>query len=267
MAAITPQFPLPLPPWARWGLRALPLVWATAEALLEHAGTVQTNGDLVWRRAVVVWTRGEPGPSPEDHAVCTFDLANVTNSEIDGSWDAGDYATSDQAFQLWASQLANHQSTAYAALEVRYYRMQFNSPMTAARRFIPSGPPEHVFPLVFPGLLTGDALPPQVAMSVTERTAVPRHWGRFYIPGLTEQASSGTLGRFSNGSVDAAAGYTDTLYATLAAAELFPVVVSTQTDKILAGSLLGVTSLQVDNIPDTIRRRRHSLSTYTKILP
>lgn len=267
MAAITPQFPLPLPPWARWGLRALPLVWAVAEALLDHPGQVQTNGDLIWRRAAVHWSRGEGSQTPEDDCICTFDIANITNSDIDGSWTAGDYSNCDSQFATFLNRIAQHQATDYRVAGVNYYRMQFASPMTPSRRFVPSGPPEHIGSMAVVGTALGDALPPQVAFSVTEKTSIPRHWGRFYLPGFAESTSGGPTGRWSAAVVDDVVTATRDFYVGLQGLEFFPVVVSTQVDKILAGSLIGVTNVGADDVPDVIRRRRHELVAHSTFLP
>jgi len=232
---------------------------------LEHPGQVSNSGDLIWRRVALVWSRGDPGPTPEDDAICTFDIANITAGGIDGSWTPTDYDTCDVAFRTFATGISLIQNGSHVAKELRYYRMQFASPMTELRRFVPSGPPEHIEPLAIPGTGIGDTLPLQVAFSVTERTAVPRHWGRFYLPGMTDTFSGGGAGRWTQQLVNTIVAHTDTLYASLAAAEFFPVVVSTQVDKVLAGSLMGVTYIQADDIPDVIRRRRSSISTHTVI--
>jgi hypothetical protein len=256
MAAITPQFPLPLPPWAKWGLRALPFVWAAGRALLDHPGTVPSSGDLIWRRAVVHWARGT-GVGAEDDAVITIDMANITNSAIDGTWDSADYNTVGSHLNVLLEQIALQQNAFYKAYKVDYYRMQFADPMTPARRFVPSGPPESSLTVNWPGLSVNDALPPQVAMSVTERTSIPRHWGRVYIPGLTESATAvGGTGRWVTGLVDGMGNAFTNFYNSMALANFPCVVVSTQADGVLGGSLLGITHVQVDDLPDVIRRRR-----------
>lgn len=268
MAAITPQFPLPLPPWAKWGLRALPLVWAVAQDLLDHPGQVQTNGDLIWRRVVISWERGVAGVGAEDNAVCTFDLANITNSDIDGSWTDADYAVAhDRLVEFLLTPLAGFQSASYRCSRMDFYRMQFASPMTPTRRFVPSGAPEKTYTLNIPGTSVSEALPAQVAMAVTEKTSVPRHWGRVYLPGFVETENVDPLGRWNAGIVDGTVNMMANTYASLAAVELFPVVVSTQVDSILAGSLLGVTQVRADDVPDIIRRRRLQQVTHQLTLP
>jgi len=245
----------------------LPLVWTVAQALLDHPGQVQTNGDLVWRRMVVRWSRGSAGVGAEDDAVCTFDLVNITNSEVDPSWTQGDYGTVMGPVNTFLSQVANQQASSYNAHQVDFYRMQFASPMTPLRRFVPSGPPEFTQTTNHPGLAVGDPLPPQNAFSVTEKTAIPRHWGRFYLPGYTESESIGSLGRWNPGIVDGTVSATQGMYAALAGAQFFPVVVSTQVDNVLAGSLIGVTNIKADDVVDIIRRRRLRAPTHISQLP
>jgi len=267
MAAITPQFPLPLPAWAKFGLKYLPFAWGVAEQLLDHPGSVQSNGDLTWRRAAVHWRRGEGSQSPEDDAICTFDFVNITSSEVDNTWTTADYDIATAHLVTFLTEIAPLIASTHGVKEIRFYRMQFASPMTDIRRFVPSGPPERISTVNVPGASLGEPLPSQVAYSVTERTAIPRHWGRFYLPGLTESSITGNAQRWNAGTVDAITNATTTMYTSFAIDELYPVVVSTQADKVLAGSLIGVTHVASDNIPDVIRRRRLDLSTYTNVKP
>jgi hypothetical protein len=58
-----------------------------------------------------------------------------------------------------------------------------------------------------------------------------------------------------------------TRYGALMAAEFFPVVPVTQVDKLASRGLLTVQEIQVDNVPDVIRRRRIAATGYRKILP
>jgi hypothetical protein len=101
-------------------------------------------------------------------------------------------------------------------------------------------------------------MPFQVALSVTERTSIPKHWGRFYLPGFQAQAmetATGT-GRWGSTTQATVANATATLYEDLASSGLVPVVVQVQRDKVYAPALNTVTEIVVDDIPDVIRRRR-----------
>lgn len=60
---------------------------------------------------------------------------------------------------------------------VRWYAVPDSGPAGPAIEEIPFTP-------VVTGTAAGGCLPPQIACSVTFRTAVRKNWGRFYIPGL-----------------------------------------------------------------------------------
>jgi hypothetical protein len=106
-------------------------------------------------------------------------------------------------------------------------------------------------------------LPPQVACSITLRTASRRSWGRTYLPlGALGASNDLSGGRFSTSYVDYVANATGTLVGTLASNDFYLVVYSAT-----KSALLNVEQVEVDNVPDVIRRRRWKSSTYKKILP
>jgi hypothetical protein len=71
-----------------------------------------------------------------------------------------------------------------------------------------------------------------------------------------------TAGRVSTTAVDALTNALNTMVTTMASSDFQLVVVS----KPLA-SALAVEHVEVDNVPDVIRRRRFKAQTYRKILP
>lgn len=98
-------------------------------------------------------------------------------------------------------------------------------------------------------------LPPQVACSITELLGPDsrRHWGRFYLPGL----SSNTLaadGSFVSGSVTAIADAAEVLYDAWTTADYHPIVWVAGTPGF---NPVQVVQIRVDSIPDIIRRRRY----------
>lgn len=112
--------------------------------------------------------------------------------------------------------------------------------------------------------------PPQVAMSVTEKTSSRPHWGRWYLPAplvtwLDNQ------GRIASSEVTNMLGYAVTFYNACRAAGYVPVVWSIQKpDRLRAnGATLPavgaaayeVAALQMDNVADVIRRRRYDAPT------
>jgi hypothetical protein len=110
-----------------------------------------------------------------------------------------------------------------------------------------------------PGTATSQRLPPQVAISVTEETAIRRRWGRFYLPGLTEAAVNAE-GRVETGTVDTIANAAHTMYEAMRTSGR-EFAVHRRTD----GSYQLVRQIRVDNVFDIIRRRRHSVTTYRSI--
>jgi hypothetical protein len=102
-------------------------------------------------------------------------------------------------------------------------------------------------------------MPPQVALSVTERTPVRKRWGRFYLPYIDSTVISGA-GTIGGSTCTAVADAVETCYAACFTAELVPVVWSPTVKR-----AYGVTSIQVDNIFDVIRSRRYVTPTIREV--
>lgn len=110
------------------------------------------------------------------------------------------------------------------------------------------------------GTLAGNPLPDQSATSITFETGSRRHWGRAYVPG----PGSGNMtvnAKWNSAYVDAIAAATDTLLNSMGtnAAKIVPVVVSLR-----YRGILSLAAIQVDDVPDVIRRRRAKQKTYAK---
>jgi hypothetical protein len=112
-----------------------------------------------------------------------------------------------------------------------------------------------------PGTDSSGVAPPQVAISITLKTAARKQWGRTYVPGLGLGGISGQ-GVISNAFVDGIASASDALV-TSSLADDFHVGVLSK----IAGSFFIAESIQVDNVFDVIRRRRWRNATYRKVLP
>jgi hypothetical protein len=104
--------------------------------------------------------------------------------------------------------------------------------------------------------------PTQVAMSITERTGLRRHWGRVYLPGLLSNQVQAT-GRWNSLAVAGVAAALAGYYNVLVGEGIQPIVVTTVRRAgiiDLAGwsarGYLPVELLQIDDVPDVIRRRR-----------
>lgn len=244
--------------WQRFLIRAgVEVGGAVAAYLLDEFTQGQSDNDVEdvgWVRVQVCWTRSTPAGTQEDLAMVTFDLVNLTSGAVDTTFTAGDFTAIDAALATWRTSIRAWQSSAHLDHSNRYYQMAFDPPAWPARRFAITGPPIHVTTLT----ATAGAGPVnayQVAATVTERTALAKHWGRIYIPGLAG-TSFDPFGRILPTGRNLFASATSTLFATLRAADFFPVVPMTQHNKAPAFGLMSVASLAVDDIPDVQRRRR-----------
>lgn len=240
--------PTPISNLTRWAVRqsAAAVVYLSTNGLLDllEEDEFIENEDLEWRRLQLLWTRITPTGTQEDVAVTTFDLLNTTGGDIDTTWTSGDYTAVETAFITWWTAVKSHVSSGVTFSQFRFYKKRF--PLSLA-----SGPPDHIGNYNSPGTgSAADTLPLQTAMSITEKTPLPRSWGRFYQPGLLA-ANLDQYGRWTSGEIDAWADATETLYETLISAELAPIVPVSA-----AQIVVPVQSIQIDDIPDVVRRRR-----------
>jgi hypothetical protein len=269
LTGVPATIPAPLPKWSRW---AIELTGATSSSylvsFLEFLGQMGSTSDPAageWRHVQVVYTDAITN-EVADEMVITFDIANITNGGIDSSWTAADYQTCDVQFDSLLGAWGAHMDPHVVSKEVRYYRRAFN-PYSDQKPFPPSGPPEHVHPFVQVGTATS-SLPHQLAVTHSEKTTYPRHWGRVYWPALgyatTAFANGGVL---ATGFVDAWAGACSAFYDNLMSQEFFPCVPTTQVNKVPSRQLLGIQAIQVDDVADIIRRRRRRSPSYKVSTP
>lgn len=186
--------------------------------------------------------------------MCSFDLVNFTSGDVDNTWITTDFTTFENAFDTFWTSVKPYVHSSHSLVEYRWYRMAF-SDIDDPKPFVPSGTPVRSTAKAVPGTYTTTGAPYQVAMSVTEKTAWAKHWGRFYLPGVGAGNFSSD-GRFTSAICTSVANATQALYNTLAAAQIYPAVPVTQIDKASARVLLGVNEIQVDDVPDVVRRRR-----------
>jgi len=273
MATITPAInPNKAAGLGRWLVKvALPFVVAGLEdAFTDGVGQAAPASDVQWRRLNWRFTRATPASTVEDVAMFGFDVVNLTSGNIDSSWTTGDYAAVDAAVtELWAS-LSPLVSNSHTLTEVQYHARTFSADLPIGEhvpqfqpgtnkevaRFERSGPPLHLLTKNEPGVNSGGVLPYQNALSVTFRTAARKHWGRCYIPGLSIADLASATGRFSPTTTVAVANAFAEFASDLAANDFYIMVPSTQNDSKYATSLQSVQQIQVDDVPDVIRRRR-----------
>jgi hypothetical protein len=259
---VTVPIPIPLPPWAKFVLRYGPAAGGFLWALVDYLRQEDAAEALEWRRLMVRYADGDSAEARDDMFI-TFDLVNVTNGNIDTTWSTTDYTNAEALFDTFFTNMKPNYGASMTVDQYRWYRRMFNPYSNTTKAFADSGPPVRLTSKTITG--TAGSFFHQMACAVTEKTPWPKHWGRFYLPAIA--ATSSTGGRWANATVDTVAGHVNTLYQGLAAAELFPVVPVTQVDKDPLRALIGVEKIQIDNVPDVVRRRRPASVTYRKTLP
>ncbi len=255
--------PAPLPPWAKAILWLAPVAVGFLEDLLDFSD--DTGDGLEWRHCAIRMINTTAASDATQDAYCGLDFVNVTGGNVDTTWSAGDYTTCEAAITTMLTALGPNLPTCRKVSQLRWYKKAFN-PMSTSKPFADSGPPDRVTTMD----ITGTGAPhiaPQVAMSITERTPWPKHWGRFYWPYSAGDTRFQTNQRFQASVVDAAATAVADCYEALADDDFFAVVPVTQVDKVAARGLLVVTEVQVDDVPDVIRRRRHPTPVFKSIKP
>jgi hypothetical protein len=205
--------------------------------------TAQEGEGTAVRRVQCVFTRTPTG-SVEDVAVCTLDFMNMTGGDPDDSWTSGDFATMEGLLDTFWTAVTAYQNSKCALTSYRWYRI--------GPAIVKPNPAVRITAKTITGAQS-QVMPPQVAISVTEKTAVRRAWGRFYIPGIAANTSTYDIasGRIASGAVAAIHAAALALYDGAAAADFLPVVYSRTKSKVY-----GVEKIQVDDLFDVQRPRR-----------
>lgn len=235
---------------------------------------------LIWtapyelRKATLKFSR-TPTPTslPQDAAMITFHVLNLTDGDPDDTWTDTDYSDAEAQF-----------GTFWQAVD-EWYRPETTLTdivWTAdGPAFTPHGESPHptlrVTSIVLPGTASSGAmLPPQVAATVTEvtpakytvtdvegvGTQIRNRWGRFYMPAPISNAVD--AGRLHSDFCDALADATLNLYTSMVEADL-PIVMYSPT----TGSSWSVDEIHVDDIWDVVRSRRFEgpLNRHVRTLP
>jgi hypothetical protein len=209
-------------------------------------------------RLQVVYQRTRVTGAAQDVAVTTHDFVID-----DASWPAAaphNYETLESDWATFYNALVGAAPSVIGAntkpIEYRWYREDDGE--------LPWGDPARVTTLTgFTG--AGNQCPPQVACTVTEIVSSRRHWGRFYLPGISAARLSAD-GSLTNATVTLIANAAETLYEAWSTRGVRPVVLGKT--PVGSGSILGeeisdalfayeVTEIRVDDILDVQRSRRY----------
>lgn len=219
---------------------------------------------LQWR-----FSRQPTGGVTEDVAVMTFHFLKTSAPTL--PWSDTDPATiEDDLTTLWSALSANYPTTMRSD-QYRWYRdgpaYYELVPEEDPYRYQPIGdnPAFRVTEVDVAGTSSASQLPPQVAISVTEKTNIRGSWGRVYLPNPVASIAD-PQGRVDVTFMSNVVGFLGTFYGTLKAAGTPAVVFSIQKPERPKknGNMLGpeparaleITELVIDNVFDVIRRRR-----------
>jgi hypothetical protein len=214
------------------------------------------------RKASVIFRRLSGGAEVDDEMQLGFHLLAVNDDGEPLEWDAARFGACETAIATWWGALKAHYMNTTTHKHTRWHRAgpttdPPNTPGPKVREVAGSGA----------GTLTsGNAIqmPHEVACAVTERTLMRKRWGRFYLPSPVAAKMTADA-RWQAGFLTAVADATATLYGAFLAASAVPVVYSkaaparsTRRGHTLPpkpATALKVNTLQVDDLPDTIRSR------------
>lgn len=245
-------FPNPIPSFVKGAWKYLsaphPTFYDELLQYLENRSTSDT-----WRHLYVRFHNTSSGAAAADDFFITFDILNITAGLPDSTWTTGDYTTVETLMDTYLATQMDHTANWLTVSEYRWYVREFGE--LGDKPFVDHGPPvrSQAKTMVGTGANLGAA---QTAITVTERTAWARHWGRFYLPMSPLQSIIQAGGRLTSaGTVSLASAYQGFL-ASLASSDFQMVVPVTQVDKAPVRDLLTVSSVQVDDIIDVMRSRR-----------
>ncbi len=230
---------------------------------------------LQWRLS-----RAPGGSTTEDVDVCTFHFIKATGG-VPGTYsDSTDLAAVESALSVFWNNTKTVYPTFIHSDQYRWYKdgpafYHLNDDGTA---YVPNGGNAaiRVTEVDVAGTGgTGDSLPPQSAISITEKTSKRSSWGRFYLPApLADNTTGG--GYIDSTILDGLHGAAVTFYNACRTAHMVPVVFSIakpERPKRPSGTLAAqaaiayeVLALQADNLFDVIRSRRWRAPTYKPVI-
>lgn len=222
------------------------------DALIDSGATIDTTVQWPIRKVQIVWRRTSAGGVDEDVAVVSLHFINITSGAVDETWTTTDFTTLEALIDTWWGSLKSGYGSNTILSEYRWYHVRPGSL---------SGDSVRLTSRTVAGTGTSSlSLPPQCAISVTQKTQLRKRWGRIYLPApINTKAVDGmVLGTWATTCATA----TQTLFDGARAADFEPVVYSPT-----AARAFPVLQVQVDDLYDVIRSRRYGRATTKVLLP
>jgi hypothetical protein len=217
------------------------------------------EGTFELRKVQIRWGRNSGAAAGTDDAVTTHHFLRAPSGVPSDAWVTADFTAVETALATFWTSIKNLYTASTVYKQVRWYK--------AGPAILPPQGPVRVIDPAVPGSFadTNDEMPPQVAISVTEKTVDATAWGRFYLPNVAAGVAN-ISGRIATAEQTQLADAADVLYEACVAAACFPVVYSAAKPvRTTAGGTslpartaraLPVKQIQIDDVFDVIRSRR-----------
>lgn len=246
----------PIGPFVRFVVTASAAVyanWDTIAGMFERAETAAAGplyGQYV--QHVFEFKDSAGSFSARERGMVGVHWLNTTGGDLDVTWTSADFALVETGFETMWTAITSKIGPDCRLVEHRWYPFGPGA--------VPPTPPSRVTTLATPKVgSSGFTGAHQICSTVTFRTPLRRHWGRMYIPYQGSGYNPG--GVLSSTDVDTLANAANAYFKSGVANGLTPCVY----DRIRK-SCLGITAVEVDQIPDVIRRRRPRTTAYRKVL-
>lgn len=197
------------------------------------------------------FTRGTPVGTREDTAQVTLHLAKVVGGGLYTPLTiASEFAAVETILNtMWTSYMALMNDNILQS-DYRWHEVRAEKYKIVKEQYVDVlGPAVRLTTSARGGGVNGSRMPDQVAVTCTLRTAGRKHWGRIYLPGLARTQYESSFGRVANPGAIGSPLRTAINSLSTAGYELG--VWSPR-----GRAFLTITRLDVDNVPDVIRRRR-----------
>jgi hypothetical protein len=228
-----------------------------ADAIVTNAGASL----LGTSRVTLGFNRATPTGTREDRAVCSIWVAKVIGGGLYSMIPISELAALETALTTFSQTVMLNVSSDWNNVEYAWHQVNADSPRDDTGRGQKMGPAVRVTVVNNVGASASPRLPDQVSSTITLRTVVRSSWGRLYVPGGVSANLTSTMGRWTTTRVDALANAFNALHDTWQGLQYQVGVYS-----MLHPAFLTPKAIEVDDIPDIVRRRRAKQANYRKIL-
>jgi hypothetical protein len=236
--------------------------WAKQSKLDGTIETASTGAQPNCWRCQIRFTRTTPVGTREDVATNTLHIAKNPGAGVRTRGVTSELAALEAYLDTFYGSWQSRASTQFSVSEYRWFNVDSDDPLSD-KGYPLHGPPVRATGKANAGLLAASRLPDQLAVALTLLTCSRKHWGRFYLPGLGVAQYDSTYGRVTTAAADALSLALRTLVNNLAGAAggVYELGVWSPTGL----AWLNTTSVQCDDVPDVIRRRRPKQAAYRKV--